>query len=180
MFDAPPAIAPAFVLRLQSVDELFEEFDGRPVAERPLRQEVHDHLLDAWERVRAASPAALTLVAPAVERAATDEEAVRAAIHAELRASRGPLRRAGPLSRSERVSLWAGVLALLVSIAVSTWLEDLTDDVLVEGVAQGITVVGWVALWTPAQHFFNAIVPHAANRRRYRELADLEVDFNWV
>jgi hypothetical protein len=171
---------PEFALRLSSVDALFYEFDARPVAERPMRDEVHDHLLDQWERVRETAPAALILILPASERESTDEEGVRAAIRADLRASCGPLRRAGPLSRRDRVTLAAGLSALVVCLGVATGLERLTDDLVVAGIAQGITLIGWVAMWAPADHFFKSVVPHALNRRRYREFANLDVRFSWT
>src|SRR5437868_11117078 len=83
-----------FALRLPTADALFFEFDARPVAERPMRDEAHEQLLDQWERVREAPPHALTLILPASERQSTDEDGVRAAIQADLRASCGPLRQA--------------------------------------------------------------------------------------
>lgn len=94
MRESPAATAQNFALRLASVDALFHELDARPVAERELRDEVHDQLLDQWERVRATRPTALTLIAPAAERDASDEEAVRAAIRRDLRMACGPLRQA--------------------------------------------------------------------------------------
>src|ERR1700716_1739440 len=107
-----------FALRLASVAARFFEFDARPVSERPMRDEVHEHLLDQWERVREAPPPALTLILPASERERTDEDGVRAAIHADLRASRGPLRRAGPLPHQDRVTLAVGLAALVLCIGL--------------------------------------------------------------
>ncbi len=101
-------------------------------------------------------------------------------MRSELRVSRGPLRRVGPLSRAERVTLLVGVLAFLICVAVGTAIENSGDDVIVQAVAQGLTLAGWVALWAPAAHFFKAIGPHAYNRRRYAEFADLEIDFRCV
>ena len=105
---------------------------------------------------------------------------MRAAIRGDLRASREPLRRAGPLSRRERNALWIGVVIMFATIVVSTLLERATDDVLVAGVSQGIVVFGWVALWAPAAHFVNEVVPHYFNLRRYREFADVDVRVEWV
>jgi hypothetical protein len=169
-----------FALRLPCIDALFYEFDARPVAERTMRDEVHEHLLDQWEQVRKAPPRALTLMLPASERQSVDQAAVRAAIRADLRASCGPLRHAGPLSRRDRLTLAVGLGALVVCIGLATVLERLTDDLVVAGIAQGITLIGWVAMWAPADHFFKAIIPHALNRRRYREFADVEVHFSWI
>jgi hypothetical protein len=52
--------------------------------------------------------------------------------------------------------------------------------VLVEGISQGILVVGWVAIWRPAERFVVEVVPHVFNRRRYSEFADIHVRFVWV
>jgi hypothetical protein len=68
----------------------------------------------------------------------------------------------------------------VVCIGVATGLERLTDDLVVAGIAQGITLIGWVAMWAPADHFFKSVVPHALNRRRYREFANLDVRFSWT
>jgi hypothetical protein len=73
-----------------------------------------------------------------------------------------------------------GILLLLGSIIVSTLLDRLSEAVLVEGVAQGILIVGWVALWSPAQYVALEAIPHAFNRRRYAEFAGIDVQFVWT
>jgi hypothetical protein len=168
-----------FAIRLTSVESLFNEFDARPVPERRLTYDVRRHLLDEWDRLRDTSPRELVLHAPKGEREETDEHAVREAIGADLHLASLPLRRGDPLSRSERIGTAFGILVLFVSIVVSTWLTTDTDDVLIEGIAQGIVVVGWVALWGPAAHFVVEVAPHVFNRRRYREFADLPIRFAW-
>jgi hypothetical protein len=171
---------PEFAIRVSSLDSLFDEYDARPIAERPLLDAVHDHLLDAWERVRDSDPKTLTVYAPEAERSRADAAAIRAAISNDLRASCGPLRSAGPLARRERIGVVIGIVFLISCIAISTAIERATDDVVAEAVAQGITLVGWVALWRPAEHLVNNIVPHRFNRRRYREFADVDVRIAWV
>ena len=63
---------------------------------------------------------------------------------------------------------------------VSTALDRMSEDVVVEGLSQGILVVGWVALWRPAERFVVEVVPHVFNRRRIAEFADIDVEFVWV
>jgi hypothetical protein len=175
-------VAPEFAIRLPSIDALFDPLDARPVAERQLTTEVHQHLLDDWEHLRVARPRpeTLTLYAPASEQAATDQDAVRAAIGRDLRAFRGRLKHARPLPRHERLGTRVGIVLLFICIAISTALSRSSDAVLIEGAAQGILVVGWVALWQPAAHFALDVIPHMFNRKRYREFADVEVRFYWT
>lgn len=169
-----------FAIRLTSIDDLFWPFDAQPVADRFLNADVRWALLDEWDRVRLADPDHLTLVAPAAEQVLTDEAAVAAAIHASLRRSTGPLRRIDPLTRQERVAFWLGILVWFLSIAVSTLIDQVEDDVLSSAVSQGIVLVGWVALWPPASRVLTQVLPHLFNRRRFAEFADIEIRFEWV
>jgi hypothetical protein len=169
-----------FAIRLDSINDLFWPFDARPVADRTLSEDARWHLLDEWDRLRDGSPASLTVYAPANERADTDERAVRAAIHRSLEKAAGPLRRVDPLSRQQMVGIRIGILFLFLSIVVSTAIDRSTDDVIMEGISQGILVVGWVALWRPAERFIVEVVPHFFNRRRISEFTDIDVRFAWV
>ena len=40
-------------------------------------------------------------------------------------------------------------------------------------------VIGWVALWDPAQRVAGDIVPHYFLRKRYAEIAEVELRFAW-
>jgi hypothetical protein len=169
-----------FAIRVNSIEELFWPFDARPVADRTLSAEARWHLLDEWDRLRDTEPSCLTVYAPASERERTDEDAVRAAIHRSLEKAAGPLRRIDPLSRQEVVAARIGIAFLFASIVVSSAIDRATDDVIMEGISQGIVVVGWVALWRPAERFVTEVVPHIFNRRRISEFADIDVRFVWA
>ncbi len=169
-----------FAIRVDSLDELFWEFDARPVAERTLSGNARWYLLDEWDRLRDSPPTCLTIYAPASERAGTDEDAVRTAIRRSLHKAAGPLSQADPLSRQERVGARIGIAFLFASIVVSTALDRASEAVIMEGISQGILVVGWVALWRPAERFVVEVVPHIFNRRRISEFADIDVRFAWI
>jgi hypothetical protein len=169
-----------FAIRLSSIDDLFWEFDARPVAERTLSGDARWAMVDEWDRVRKGGPRELVLYAPDAEREETDEEAVRTAIRNSLHKASGPLRRVDPLSRQERVAAGIGILVFFVTILVSTALDRLSDDVLIASISQGILVVGWVALWGPADRAVVQVGPHVVNRRRFQEFADIDVRFAWV
>jgi hypothetical protein len=179
MAEAGPSAA-EFAIRLSSIDQLFWDFDAGPVAKRTLSGDVRWSLLDNWERVRRAHPSHLVVYAPESDRADTDEDAVREAIWSSLRKASGPLRRIDPLSRQEKVAAWIGVAVLLICVMASTAMDKATDDLVVSGLSQGILLVGWVALWRPAERFVVEVVPHVFNRRRFAEFADIDVRFVWV
>ena len=85
-----------------------------------------------------------------------------------------------PLSRQEMVGIRIGILFLFLSIVVSTAIDRASENVIMEGISQGILVVGWVALWRPAERFIVEVVPHFFNRRRIGEFAGIDVRFAWV
>ncbi|HVD58453.1 MAG TPA: hypothetical protein VNC17_16535 [Thermoleophilaceae bacterium] len=169
-----------FAIRLTSIDQLFWEFDARPIAEREISADARWAMLDEWDRVRELEPSTLVIYAPASDRAATDEDAISRAIHSGLDSASGPLKRVDPLSRQEKISLRLGLVFWFASILFSTGIDRSSQDVLAEGISQGIVVVGWVALWPPAARFMTEVVPHFFNRRRFAEFADIAVRFVWV
>jgi hypothetical protein len=169
-----------FAIRLTSIDQLFWEFDARPIAEREISADARWAMLDEWDRVRELEPSTLMIYAPASDRAVTDEDAISRAIHSSLDSASGPLKRVDPLSRQEKISLRLGLVFWFASILFSTGIDRSSQDVLAEGISQGIVVVGWVALWPPAARFMTEVVPHFFNRRRFAEFADIAVRFVWV
>jgi hypothetical protein len=169
-----------FAIRIGSVDDLFEPYDARPVADRPLSYDVRVHLLDEWERTRKAEPGFLTIYAPADERPDTDEGAVRKAIAADLEAASGPLSDIDPLSRSQQIAAWIGIVTLFVCMVISTALDNASSNVFVQALSQAILLLGWVALWDPAARLVTETMPHLFNRRRFAEFSGIAVRFAWV
>ncbi len=168
-----------FAIRLSSAEDLFESFDARPVAQRPLNYEARMSLLDQWELARDNDPKWLTLYVPESERDSTDEAGVRAAINSDLTLASGPLRDVDPLTRSDRIAAWLGVVVMFVCIIGSTAIDRATDEIVAQGVSQAILLLGWVALWDPAARLVTEIMPHFFNRRRFAEFADFDVRFSW-
>lgn len=165
---------------IPSIDELFWEFDARPVAERSIHGRCslgHGGRVGPCAQARAAGPGDLRAGS---KRSATDEKAVSAAIRASLHSASGPLKRVDPLSRQEKVAARLGIAFWFLSIVVSTAIDRVSEDVLAEGISLGIILVGWGALWRPAERFMVEVVPRVFNRRRFAELKDIEVRFVWV
>ncbi len=166
-------------MRVSSVDALFAEFHAETISERPLSDGARLYVLDLWESAGEPKPEALVIRAPVGERSRTDEHAVKEAVRGDFLDHSGPFHKAAHFSHRERLAASIGIAILLISIAISTTLEQLTGNVIVAGLAQGIVVIGWVALWVPAQRFAVDLVPHRFERRSYARLAQLEIRFEW-
>jgi hypothetical protein len=168
-----------FAIRVGSVDDLFEPFDACPVSERSLRWEVRAHLLDKWESARPSDTPVLLVYAPASERPKVDVTAVQTAVRADMRAFTKPYRRASPLDRHDRIAILSGIVVFLITAVISTTLDAEGGGGLTAGISQAIVVIGWVALWSPAERAVAESIPHRFTRKRYRELTDVEVEFRW-
>ncbi len=169
-----------FAIQLNSISELFWPFDARPVVERALNSDVRWALLDEWDRVREGRPTNLTIIAPVSERDRTDEAAVRTAIRTSLGRATEPLWRVDPLTRQERIAFRLGILGWIISIALATAIDQVSDDVIGDVLSQGVVLIGWVALWAPASRLLTEVLPHRFNRRRIAEFADIDVRFAWT
>ena len=113
------------------------------------------------------------------ERPGTDERAVEAAVRADMRTNTRPLRHANPLNRHDRIAIWGGTLIFVITVVISTVLDEGGPGVLVAGISQAIVVIGWVALWDPAARVVGESVPHRFTRKRYAELTEVDVEFRW-
>jgi hypothetical protein len=52
-------------------------------------------------------------------------------------------------------------------------------DALFTSISQGLVVLGWVAMWQPAQQVFHA-VSRRLSRGRYRELSQVPIEIAWT
>ena len=150
-----------------------------PCFERSLRWEVPLALLDKWESARPSDTPLLLVHAPAAERSKVDATAVQTAVRADMRTFTKPYRRAAPLNRHDRIAIWSGIVVFLITAVISTGLDAESSTGLIAGISQAIVVIGWVALWDPAARVIVENVPHRFTRKRYAELAELEVEFRW-
>jgi hypothetical protein len=64
------------------------------------------------------------------------------------------------------------VLCLFAASLVDQWTAN---DALFTSISQGLVVLGWVAMWQPAQQVFHA-VSRVLSRGRYRELSEVPIE----
>ena len=153
-----------FGIRVSSVDDLLDPYSVEPVQTRPLRDDVRDLILYEWIDTREERPTRLVVQMPTSERRPELDRRLSAAIRNDL----------------EQTYEEAGLAFLFITLTVSGVIDRYTSDTgLLDAISQGIVLLGWVALWRPAERYVRAI-SRRLNRRRYRELAKVPIDFDWV
>jgi hypothetical protein len=170
-----------FAIRAPSVADLFDPFSTEPLEDRPLREEVRERILRVWIDTRDERPEYLTVELPEGERRDEVTPLVQAAVRNDLRAAYEASSKFLIFpARSERREAYVAFGFLVVCLVASSLFDKWTDNETVfVGISQGLVVLGWVAMWQPAQQLFQAISLWLS-RNRYRELAEVPIEVSWV
>jgi hypothetical protein len=169
-----------FAIRVPSVDDLLDPYSTESLERRPLRDEIRERILLAWIDAREERPSHLSVELPAQESehapAASIQEAVRNDFVETFRSST----RFHVFTRGERREAAVAFVFLILCLLGSSLIDSVTrDDALFSGISQGLLVLGWVAMWQPAQQVFQA-VSRWLSRGRYRELSQVPIEIEWV
>gem|GEM_PF-3145879 len=169
-----------FAISVNSLDDLFDEYSADPLPTRPLRTEVRDRILRAWIDTREEQPDYLSVELPVEQRRDGRGEQVQEAIRHDLERTYEASKHLFVFTRSERREGLLAFSFLVVCLVASSLFDKWTDnEALFVGISQGLVVLGWVALWQPAQQMFSA-VSLWLSRDRYEELAQVPIEVTWA
>jgi hypothetical protein len=170
----------AFAIRAPSIDDLLDPYSAEPVEQRPLREDVRDRILRAWIDTREQRPSHLTVELPAEHKREGLGPHVEAAIRNDLVATYEASRRLHVFTRAERREAQVAFTFLVVCLVASSLIDTATsNDAFFSSISQGLVVLGWVAMWQPAQQVFQAI-SRMLSRSRYRELSQVPIEIEWA
>jgi hypothetical protein len=170
----------AFAISVNAIDDLFDPYTAEPLERRPLREEVRTRILNSWIDNREHRPDHLSVELPVGQRRDGVGEAVEAAIGRDLDDAYRASRNLMAFKRSERREALIAFGFLVVCLLASTLIDQVTEnDALFTSISQGLVVLGWVAMWQPAQQMVQAISLRLS-KRSYQELAGLPVRVSWA
>lgn len=169
-----------FAIRVPSLDDLLDPYSVEPLERRPLREDVRERILYAWIDTREERPSHLTVQLPADGGGQGLDRRLEAAIRHDLEATAAESRRLRAFTRGERLEALIALAFMIVSLVASSFLDAIADgDALLEGLSQGLLVLGWVALWSPAERIVRT-VSRRLFHRRYRELSQVPIEVTRV
>ena len=160
-------------LRLGAVAQVFNTLDPTPFREGDLAPEAEAYILDWAAELPARVPLALVIHLPAAEAGSTAAAALPAAIGGHF------ARRAEAATRDLRRNFREGRVALAIGLAILAACLGLALAVAPDGEPRGLArilqeslvIVGWVALWRPAEILLYDWLPIARRRTLLRRLA---------
>jgi len=169
-----------FAIRVPSVDELLDPYSVESLERRPLREDVRDRILRAWIDTREERPSHLMVELPVDQRRAGLDSGLREAIRHDLSRTYDASKRLHIFTRGERREAQVAFLFLVVCLLLASLVDKVTaNDALFTSISQGLVVLGWVAMWQPAQQVFHA-VSRRLSRGRYRELSQVPIEIAWA
>jgi hypothetical protein len=138
-------------VRLRELAQLFNSMDPSPFHERDLDADAEEFIV-SWARefapAREFELVIHVLEPPPARRVAAVEEAVRHFFRERATMKRLELRK---LLREGRVSLLVGMVFLLVCLVLGRIIGSLGPGTVATVAEEGLTIVGWVAMWRPLQ-----------------------------
>lgn len=169
-----------FAIRVSTPDELFDEYSAAPLENRPLTDEVRSRILSAWIDTRHDRPSHLSVELPADQREEHLASRIEEAIRYDFVETTNAARRLHVFTRSERREAFVAFMFLVACVLGATLVDQVTqDDAFFTSLSQGLVVLGWVAMWQPAQQVFTAI-SRRLSYERYRELSEVPIEVRFV
>ncbi|MBX3387361.1 MAG: hypothetical protein KF768_12395 [Phycisphaeraceae bacterium] len=138
------------VIQIQTndVDAIFQRLDPSPLAGRCISRETDAYVVDRVRDMPGDWPVTLHVVLPASEAAccADVQEAFRAHYAASAARERRALRRH---FREAGTMLLKGAIFAVILITIAKVIASLSDSLLMEKIAGGLSLIVWVSLWRP-------------------------------
>jgi hypothetical protein len=172
----PPPRGPEAVieLRLHSLAQLDDSLDPSPFREKALDRNAEAWLIECAEEHGPDRP--IRLVVHAGPEVLPEGEAVADAVHTHFRlALDSALRRHRARLRIHRLAMLLGLAVLAVTLVLRRLLGDLGGD-LADVLGEGLLILGWVALWRPAEYLLFDTWEQRQSRRVLERLATMPVE----
>jgi hypothetical protein len=163
-------------IRLSRLQQLFNSLDPSPFHDRDLDQDAEDYIVDSADEFSLQTPLSLIVYLPADQLSPVQAPDLTQAIHNyfayRLRESRRRLRL---FFRDGRVALVIGLAFLFVCIVLRQAVLAARPGAVSEIVAEGLLIVGWVAMWRPLEIFLYGWWPIRRRCRVFDKLSRIPV-----
>ena len=168
--------APNFILlRLRELSQLFNSMDPSPFIERDLDADAEEYIMSWARELPARRPLELVIhlaQTPRPRQLAGVENAVRRYFATREQFKH---REFGQLMRRMRLSLIVGLVFLAACLLLGQLIEKADSGSAARILTEGLTIVGWVAMWRPLEIALYDWWPLLEDQRRLRRLAQMRV-----
>jgi hypothetical protein len=170
-------VAPFVIeLSLRSAAQLFESRDPPPLGPKALHPQILDSINEQWGRAPRGSELQLIIRLPASSMAEPQELIAALRDYSVFRAD-SERREIRKTLRDGRIALLIGLAFLIVVGAIAEVIHGVFSGRFALGVASGLEIFGWVALWYPAELLLYEWLPAYRRRRLMQRLSVAMIEF---
>ncbi len=170
-----PGAVTEIEIRLTTLDQLFNSLDASPFYEKELDGDAEEYIVGSVDEIPLQKPLALVLQLPmslSPSQIKSVQDAVRNHFIYRLAETR---RRFRFQLREGRIALLIGLVFLFSCVAVREILSAPGRGTVPQILAEGLLILGWVAMWRPLQIFLYDWWPIRHQARLYAKLAAMPV-----
>jgi hypothetical protein len=163
-------------IRIRSLAQLFDALDPAPLQERALNRNAESYVLGSAAKSRPTEPLRLLVHLPESLRAHAADAAD--AIHEHFRRAHAQ----GERNFRRRLRIGGFTLAIALGVLAGSFglrslLSNVEGRALVQGLGEGLLILGWVAMWRPVEillfEHWESHLDHAMLER----LASIPIEF---
>ena len=140
-------------LKVTDPDEFYNPFDPSPAAQKDLRSETAGYILESLtgkeKKVRF-----VIYLEEKLYRNSELSSGIERAVSAYFRSKQSAAKHRHLIEKQKgRRYLIRGLLFLIVCVVLSSLITTFSENSIVYAVGQSLVVIGWVALWKPAEFY---------------------------
>ncbi len=173
--DPPEACMAEIEIRLSTLDQLFNSLDPSPFHEKELDRDAEEYIVGSVDEVPLQTALALVIQLPAHQPESGTAQ-VQDAVHNHFIYRLTEARRRLRFQfREGRIALLIGLVFLGLCVAIREFVFVPSQGPVGQMLAEGLLILGWVAMWRPIQIFLYDWWPIRHQMRLYAKLTTMPV-----
>lgn len=172
-----PSLRPLLIeIELKSLMQIFNSFDPAPFHEKELDANAEIYIYNSVAEFPLKKPLELMIHLPSSEIDTETEETLKKAIqnHFSYRVLLANFEIRRILQRGRR-NMAIGFAFLFLCLLVTGLLSNLKEGLIKTTFSEGLTIIGWVALWEPVNVFLFGWWPLVQKRNIYKKILGMNV-----
>jgi hypothetical protein len=164
---------PCVDVRIDSIDQLFDNRDPSPFRERDLDPGLAEYLRDASEDLKAQGPFRIVFWLDRLSPPGEVEHAVRSHFEDVLERLR---RRSHLRRRTGQIALLIAVSLLVTLLSLAHLLSGILTGAMGAALREGLVIAGWVVMWRPVEVLLYDWIPAWRERKVISRVLHAPID----
>jgi len=163
-------------IQLNDLNQLFNSLDPSPFLSKDIDENARNYIVGAVSEFSLSTSLKLVFYLP-VEDEFEAREILPAALHHYFHyCQRGEQRRLRVILRQGRIALFVGLVFLFVCLSLSELVAKFGDSTFIHFLEEGLIIIGWVALWQPAEIFLYEWWPVGYREKVFKKLTQITIE----